>query len=122
MRLSFLLIPTILVLVASCSDSYVMGVKIYKSGQCVREVNKTYASSARSDDKFYRIDSVRGHDYSLSIFYDNQNRWVDIRDRHVTYFKPSRNFDYVVDTCPGKFEVDRGIANKVKKIDVNVQK
>lgn len=103
-----------LLIITSCSDSIIYGVDVYEPGLCIEEVNKMYYAGYVKN-KIYRVDQRSGPDYFLSMY--QNKKWLDIRARHVTYFKNSKNFEYAPIQCPGTKKVDRGLAGKIKRIE-----
>lgn len=99
-----------------CRNSAVMGHRIYNEGDCLQEIDRQYIAKPKDPDLIYRVDKVDDQQYYVSTYY--ASRWVDLRDRPLSYFKKTERFDYSIVSCPGGKAI-RSISNA---IDLNKMK
>ncbi len=89
-----------LILISSCEDNTGITFTTYNKGQCLKEIDKSWVSTEGYTPRVYRVDKKHSDHYEISVY--SFNRWIDLRDRELSYFKDTEKFSYELILCPGK--------------------
>lgn len=95
----------------SCQEQNIINFQVYSVGECVREVDSRLIETDKVKNKVYRVDARTSDHYLISVY--SFNRWIDLRQRELDYFKDGSRFSYISTTCPGS-KPKRTIGNTIK--------
>lgn len=102
----------------SCNDELNYRVD-YKVKSCIKEINRSYASEPATPLSIYKLeDIVKDPRPQLKVSFWHNNSWFYQGVKKHNHFSDTNKFKYEQVDCPDGNNIQKGITDKLKKIDV----
>lgn len=92
----------------------------FRALSCIKEVNRSYASVDTSGHSIYKLEDIikKESGPQIKVSFWHNNSWFYQGVKNYNHFRDTHLFSYENIDCPDGSTKNKGITDKLKKIDI----